>query len=74
MNIEYKWETLEKIKPGEVFYYDMDDAVLYIKTTEKRAASIAIDEVLCVCLSNGSCEWFNDASDVIPAKAKVVEL
>ena len=74
MNIEYKWQTLEKIKPGEVFYYSMDDATLLMKTSEKRNVSPAVDEVLCVCLGNGSCEWLNDAVDVIPSKAKVVEL
>lgn len=74
MNIEYKWQTLEKIKPGEVFYNSMDDATLLMKTTEKRSISPAVDEVLCVNLDDGSCEWLNDAEDVIPSKAKVVEL
>lgn len=74
MNIEYKWQTLEKIKPGEVFYDGKDDAMLLMKTREKRNVSPAVDEVLCVCLDDGSCEWLNDAEDVIPSKAKVVEL
>lgn len=74
MNIEYKWQTLEKIKPGEVFYDCKDDATLLMKTREKRKVSPAVDKVLCVCLDDGSCKWLNDAEDVIPSKAKVVEL
>lgn len=77
MNIEYRWEKIENIKGGEVFYYSMDDAELILRTKDFKIENKPcgeVKEILCVRLSDGSCEWFNAEKEVIPAAAKVVEL